>query len=59
LVRIRSIPIKTINLIHPKISICKPLFQRLAEKVIFSRLIKNAQMQGASFDRLRINSPEE
>jgi hypothetical protein len=29
------------------------------EKVKFLRLLKNAQMQGASFDRLRINSPEE
>jgi len=25
----------------------------------FSRLLKNAQMQGASFDRLRINSLEK
>jgi len=31
----------------------------VAEKTIFVGLLKNAQMQGASFDRLRINSPEE
>jgi hypothetical protein len=31
----------------------------VAVKVIFSRLLKNARMQGTSFDRLRINSPEE
>jgi hypothetical protein len=29
------------------------------EKVVFLRLFKNAQMQGSSFDKLRINSPEE
>jgi hypothetical protein len=33
--------------------------REVAEKVILARLLKNAQMQGASFDRLRINSPEE
>jgi hypothetical protein len=29
------------------------------EKLLIFRLVKNAQMQGSSFDRLRINSPEE
>jgi hypothetical protein len=33
--------------------------QQVAEKVNLHRLLKNAQMQGSSFDRLRINSPEE
>ena len=28
----------------------------VAEKVIFHRLLKNAQIQGASFAKLRINS---
>jgi hypothetical protein len=37
---------------------CGDTYQ-LAGKVIFCRLLKNAHMQGASFDRLRINSPEE
>jgi acyl-CoA synthetase (NDP forming) len=31
----------------------------VAEKVNFSGLLKKTQMQGSSFDRLRINSPEE
>jgi hypothetical protein len=30
-----------------------------ARKKPVRRLLKNAQIQGASFDRLRINSPEE
>jgi hypothetical protein len=30
-----------------------------AEKDPAHRLLKNAQIQGASFDKLRINSPEE
>jgi hypothetical protein len=30
-----------------------------AEKDPARRLLKNAQIQGASFDKLRINSPEE
>jgi len=34
-------------------------FQQPVEKFISSRLIKNAQVQGASFDKLRINSPEK
>jgi hypothetical protein len=30
-----------------------------AEKANLQRLLKNAQMQGFSFGKLRINSPEE
>jgi hypothetical protein len=49
--------------IHP-FGIASPLIEKLTyeqpvEKFISSRLVKNAQMQGASFVRLRINSPEE
>jgi hypothetical protein len=29
------------------------------EKDLARRLLKNAQIQGASFDKLRMNSPEE
>jgi len=31
----------------------------VAERVNLHRLLKNAQIKGFSFDRLRINSPEE
>jgi hypothetical protein len=34
-------------------------FSTPVQKFISSRLIKNAQVQGASFDKLRINSPEK
>jgi hypothetical protein len=32
---------------------------RGGEKDLARRLLKNAQIQGASFDKLRMNSPEE
>jgi hypothetical protein len=38
---------------------CERRLDLAAEKVNFHGLLKNAQMQGSSFDRLRINSPEE
>jgi len=34
-------------------------YKQDAEKGPTRRLLKNAQIQGASFDKLRINSPEE
>jgi hypothetical protein len=34
-------------------------FYQVAEKVAAHRLLKNVQIQGSSFDKLRINSPEE
>jgi hypothetical protein len=33
--------------------------EKAAEKVNFHRLLKNAQMLGSSFDRLRINSTQK
>jgi hypothetical protein len=33
--------------------------QQVAEKVAAHRLLKNVQIKGSSFDKLRINSPEE
>jgi hypothetical protein len=45
--------------IFPFCSFPSAAFYPFAKKVIFLRLLKNAQMQGASFDALRINSPEE
>jgi hypothetical protein len=37
----------------------KPYILTARQKSLSPRLVKNAQMQGSSFDKLRINSPEE